>query len=170
MKRRRRIAAVAELSWDKLKASRQPPVRLSVHLYFIFLSFKCIPVIYGFVYKFFVCIFKGLFYFILVLTVKNTDKSVPSRRMTRHSIWFLLGKMRCDLIWLEVLFVWVSLGWLVPEFVFRPLRRLRNRNIFLCPLDSFEFDSLLWLFSIFISFQKIAQIIRVNMNRMRFAV
>lgn len=66
--------------------------------------------------------------------------------MTRHSIWFLLGKMRCDLIWLEVLFVWVSLGWLVPEFVFRPLRRLRNRNIFLCSLESFEFDSLLWSF------------------------
>lgn len=152
-RRRRRIAAEqqrqnwAEINWKPV-ASRQPPVRLSVHLYIFFfsLSFKCIPVIYGFVYKFFVCIFKGLFYFILVLTVKYTDKSVPSRRMTRHSIWFLLGKMRCDLIWLEVLFAWVSFGWLVPEFVFRPLRRLRNRNIFLCPLESFEFDSFLWSF------------------------
>lgn len=58
--------------------------------------------------------------------------------MTRHSIWFLFDNMRCDFIWLAVLFVvCASPDWFVPELVPRPLRRLKNRSIL------FFFSSLL---------------------------
>lgn len=67
------------------------------------------------------------------LTVKSTDKSVPSNRMTLHWIKFLFDTIRCGFIWLAVFWCcWPSVvaTRFSPALVFRPLRLLKNRNIF----------------------------------------
>lgn len=62
-----------------------------------------------------------------LLTVKSTDKSALSSRITRHCIRFLFGKIRWDLIWLAALFDWGPL--VASVLALRPFRRLRNRSI-----------------------------------------
>lgn len=61
---------------------------------------------------------------LLLLTVKSTDRSVPSSRIIRHGIRFLLVTILCALIWLLTLLVSELL---VPAP--RPFRRLRKRSI-----------------------------------------
>lgn len=69
------------------------------------------------------------------LTVKSTDKSVPSNRITLHWIKFLFDTIRCGFIWLAVFWCcWPSVvaTRFSPALVFRPLRLLKKRSIFLC--------------------------------------
>lgn len=68
-----------------------------------------------------------------MLTVKSTDKSVPSNRMTLHWIKFLFVTIRCGFIWLAVFWCcWPSVvaTRFSPALALRPLRRLKNRSIF----------------------------------------
>lgn len=68
------------------------------------------------------------------LTVKSTDKSVPSNRMTRHWIKFLFVTIRCGLIWLVAFWCCcpsaVATRFVSVALALRPRRLLKNRNIF----------------------------------------
>lgn len=86
----------------------------------------------------------------VTLTVKSTDKSVLSRRITRHCIKFLFGKIRCDLIWLCALSDGLSAVSPMPDAVFRPLRRLRKRSILMCIQFEWFCLKLIHLFLFFI--------------------